>query len=84
MKPDAALDELLGALLFLMSRQARFPGMNLSPAIREHLLWLADHPDQALGRVRHTSRRLAEQWASVNPTPADGRVKQAQAERTLH
>jgi hypothetical protein len=85
MKQDASLDELLCALLFMLSRQARFPHVDLSAVIREHLLWLADHPDEALQRVRPTSRRLAGQWGPAPVGPGEARMEQPEAPgRTLH
>lgn len=70
-----SLDEILCALLFLLSRQARSPGIDLAPVISHHLLLLASHPEAApLAQVRRTCRQLATHWqgrGAEGPGPCD-------------
>jgi hypothetical protein len=59
--PDT--EQLLCALMFLLTRQVRSPDIVLAPHIREHLGWLADHPDTASQpMLRNTCRRLLAHW----------------------
>ena len=59
--PDT--EQLLCALMFLLTRQVRSPEMTLAPHIRDHLGWLADHPDTASQpMLRNTCRRLLVHW----------------------
>lgn len=68
MPNSPSLDELLCALVFLLSRQALSPHLDLSAAIQEHMLMVADHPDDAeLARIRRACQRLAEQWRPGAP-----------------
>lgn len=63
---QAPIDEILCALLFLLSRQARSPGVDLTTMIRDHLLWLAHHPEAVrLALVRKIGKKLATQWQGL-------------------
>mgnify|MGYP005857187973 CR=1 FL=1 len=81
-----SIDEILCALLFLLSRQARSPGIDLAPVIREHLLLLANRPEAGrLAQVRRTSWQLATHWqgrGAEGSGPPDGPAPQAY--RTIH
>lgn len=65
MHAQPSLEQLFCALMFLLSRYAQSPEPELPPAIREHLIWVVEHPDTAeLPALRSTCRRLALYWES--------------------
>ncbi len=66
-EPD--IEQLLCALMFLLTRQACSPELSLAPMIREHLAWLMDHPDTRHQPIlRKTCRRLLLHWQMVPGT----------------
>lgn len=63
MSPQTSFETLSCALLYLLSRHARQPEPHLPVMIREHLEWLADHPDGGrFPALQDTFARLARQW----------------------
>lgn len=63
MSRQASLEQLCSALIYLLSRQATSPQDHLPALIREHLEWLAGHPDAALlPALANTCERLTRQW----------------------
>ena len=63
MSNKSTIEELFCALLYLLTRQSRFPDQDLSQEINEHLNWLSDHPQASeFPLLRKTSARLAMYW----------------------
>jgi hypothetical protein len=57
------MEDLLCAVLYLLSRQSRQPQTDLSKEIKEHLQWLSNHPEATQFPVlRKTCDRLALHW----------------------
>ena len=65
---DQSFENLYCALLFLLTRKARSPSLDLDGMIKDHLEWLTGHPEtRNLPTLRKTSRRLAMHWTSGAP-----------------
>ena len=73
MEPEASVEQLYCALLFLLSRHARSPQPHLPGVINDHLRWLAAHPDlKDLPKLRETCSRLALHWHAES---GDGTIR---------
>ncbi len=86
MKGQNDTEQLLCALMFMLNRQAKNPGVSLAAPIREHLDWLANHPDTARQpMLRKTCHRLMLQWQSnEQPTTDCAAAARAAARTDLH
>ena len=72
-KPET--EQLLCALMYLLTRQARTPGQALEPAIRDHLARLTAHPDTRHQPIlRKTCHRLLLHWQTDDGDTAAGRA----------
>jgi hypothetical protein len=80
----ASIDILFSALMFLLSRYALKPQNHLRDHIRNHLDWVAEHPDaHRHPTLLKTCRRLARHWSAevrAETVPATDRS----ASETLH
>ncbi len=59
------LDVLLASIIYLMTRYARKPSVELARAINEHLQLLEQHPDCKSDVLHKAGARLKRQWASL-------------------
>ncbi|MDZ7753588.1 MAG: hypothetical protein U5S82_18575 [Gammaproteobacteria bacterium] len=86
MKNPNEVEQLLCALMFMLTRQANNPGMSLATPIRDHLQWLAEHPETARQpMLRKTCRRLMLQWQGYDEGVGESRAAAATAAQTnLH
>ncbi|MDX1519531.1 MAG: hypothetical protein R3318_05365 [Gammaproteobacteria bacterium] len=56
---------VLASILFLMTRYARQPDALVARGILDHILRLADHPQQRSPFILKTCERLLEQWRVI-------------------
>ena len=86
MKGQSDTEQLLCALMFMLTRQAKNPGVPLAVPIRDHLDWLASHPDTAKQpMLRKTCHRLMVQWQEqCQQTSGTGRAASAASRVDLH
>ena len=56
---SAAIETLVSAILFLITRYAQNQDRSLVQPIVEHFDWLANHPDNANSHLKDTCSRLA-------------------------
>ena len=86
MKGESDTEQLLCALMFMLNRQAKNPGVSLAAPIREHLNWLANHPDTARQpMLRKTCHRLMLQWQTSERRAGDCGLAACRATRAdLH
>ena len=62
---SAAVETLVSAILFLLTRYAQNQDRSLVQPIVEHFDWLANHPDIANSHFKDTCSRLALCWHSI-------------------
>ena len=78
-------EQLLCALMYMLTRQAKNPGVSLATPIHEHLNWLINHPDTARQpMLRKTCQRLMLQWQADRHTSGRGSGMCAASGADLH
>ncbi len=73
MQSQADIEELLCALMHLLTREASCPRGSRAPAIRRHLTWLLTHPgtrEQPI--LRKTCRLLLLHWQRAEGSSGTG------------
>lgn len=61
----AAVETLISAILFLITRYAQNQDRSLVQPIEEHFDWLANHPNIANSHLKDICSRLALRWHSM-------------------